>query len=115
LISKGRVRGSTVQDGAVVLQHGTRVDGNSHPCIKGHLPKKRIFMFKNPLVNLHILYNTVLLQYIFSSAVKNKPREGIMSVSLFLGLLAWLLKLLSERGHFSNFGIQKSILSKRPL
>jgi hypothetical protein len=39
-ISQGRGEASTVQDWPVELKHGTRVDGNSHPCIKGHHPSE---------------------------------------------------------------------------
>ncbi len=32
-ISKGRGEASIMQDGTVDLQHGTRVDGDSHLCV----------------------------------------------------------------------------------
>jgi hypothetical protein len=35
---EGRVGANVMQDGTVDLQHGTRVDGDSHPCIRGDYP-----------------------------------------------------------------------------
>ncbi len=36
---KGREGAGNVQDEAVDLQHGIRVDGDSHSCVKGHYLK----------------------------------------------------------------------------
>jgi hypothetical protein len=33
---QGEGRTNTVQEGAIDLQNGTGVEGNSYPCIKGH-------------------------------------------------------------------------------
>jgi hypothetical protein len=38
-VYRGRVEASTVQDKAVALQHGARVDRYSDSCTKGHYPK----------------------------------------------------------------------------
>ncbi len=61
----GRAGASTVQDGPVDLQHGTKVNKHLHPCTKGHHPNKGFLHFENPLVNHYILYNTVLILHVF--------------------------------------------------
>jgi hypothetical protein len=38
--SKERNEANIMQDGSVDLQHGTGVDGNLHPCLRGHHPNK---------------------------------------------------------------------------
>ncbi len=41
-IARGGVGANIMQDEAVDVQHGTGVEGNLHPCIKGHYPKLHI-------------------------------------------------------------------------
>ncbi len=36
---QGRDGANIMKDGTVDLQHGTEVEGDLHPCIKGHDPK----------------------------------------------------------------------------
>jgi hypothetical protein len=65
--SKREGWGSHHASWAVDLQHGTGLEGNSHLCIKGHPPPQgRGFCIGRPkCLNHCILYNTVLILYIF--------------------------------------------------
>jgi hypothetical protein len=87
-VSQGRGGASTVQDRAVDLQHGTRVDEN----LPGHQRPLHVGFLHFETYSLIIIYCKILYKYciFFSFAVKNKPPEGVMNVRLFLGLLAWL-------------------------
>ncbi len=62
--ARGGLGANVIQAGTVDLQQGTPVDGNSHLCIKSHYPKKGLFL-KIHIFNHCILYNTVLIPYIF--------------------------------------------------
>ncbi len=59
--SKGRGKANSMQDGAVHLQQGTGVYGNSLPCIQGHHPKySKGFIFRDQYTKLlHLIHNTV--------------------------------------------------------
>ncbi len=91
-IGKGRGRTNSVQEGAIDLQNGTGVEGNSYPCIKRHYSCKGFLLLKTHLlIILYFLHNNVLILYIFLPCrLKIKPGEGVMNVHLFLGLSAWL-------------------------
>ncbi len=91
-IINGKGRANTVQEGAIDLQNGTGVEGNSYPCIKRHYSCKGFLLLKTHLlIILYILHNNVLILYIFLLCrLKIKPGEGVMNVRLFLDLLAWL-------------------------
>ncbi len=63
-----------MQDVAVGLQHGTRADGDSLSCIKGHYPLVKIFTFKDPFVDILNEYIVFILYIYFSPLqVKNIP------------------------------------------
>ncbi len=64
-VQQGEGDASIMQDGTVDLQHGTRMDGNLHPCINGHYPV-RVFIVKDShILNHCILYNTEFILFIF--------------------------------------------------
>jgi hypothetical protein len=44
----GRGGANIMQDGIVDLQHGTGVDEDSNPCIRGHYSKLGFFAFGDP-------------------------------------------------------------------
>ncbi len=68
----------------VDIQHGTRVEGSLHSSTKGYYSSKGFCDLKANILLLYILYNTVYFPFL---QVKNKLREGITNVCLFLGLL----------------------------
>jgi hypothetical protein len=56
-VSQERGGASTVQDGAVDLQHVTRADENLHTCTKDHNPSKGILHLEN------LFFNHFIVQY----------------------------------------------------
>ncbi len=78
-VPRGRGRTNTVQDGAVDMQHGTRVMGICTCVSKATTPSKGLFTLEDPLTVLIIIYCIQLYKMQFSPLqVKNKSREGFI-------------------------------------
>jgi hypothetical protein len=93
--SKERGGANIIQDGKIDLQHGTGVDGKSHPCLKGHHLKQGsvvccIYRPTYLIVILYIVQFCINTVYFFPLQVKNNPCESTMNVCFVLGLLTWL-------------------------
>jgi hypothetical protein len=80
--SRGRCWANIMQDGVVYWQHGTVVEENLHPCIKGHHSKSvYLYLEIHMLKSLHILQYCIILQiFLICSLKTNNVKKSWMFV-----------------------------------
>jgi hypothetical protein len=82
--SRGRGGADIMQDGTVDLEYGIGVEGNSNPCIKGL--SIGFLHLKVHIKSMYVVWYCINTVYFSPLQIKNN-HEGVMNVSLFLGLL----------------------------